>query len=257
MKTLKRFLLNEKTFAITKDVDYLYKKYVKKVMDGIKAGKVKKMPKTITISSKELKSKDAKKAHAVNPVSITMFSKEGNGYNPIDGEIYLSPHAQITQLMLQSDIDTVAAENLWSKKTKRHAKREVATDVMLSSINHELTHWIDDSLHNRHIKKSVSQAYYANTLKAAEAASHSRGAKTSVGSDFEITAVINGMKQIKRKTDKKEWDRMSWEDLIDIVPILGVTVGATKATGTYDRWRKLFLKRMAREKLLGKNMKFT
>jgi hypothetical protein len=74
---------------------------------------------------------------------------------------------------------------------------------------------------------------------------------------FEIDAQIHGIKTLKQQHTTAQWNKMTIEELLDFYPPLHGTWTTTKQYGkeVNDIWKKLLLKRMAREKILGKNMR--
>jgi hypothetical protein len=257
LKSFNTFLL-EKTFRIGSDVDFLYnkvyKKYVNQLLKYDGSGRFPNKPNKQYITSDKLKSKDAKKAHEVNPITIEFFTSDENAYNPINHIIILNISQQVIEL-IKDEGGIIPASNMLSSNTKMQFIDEVSEKRIKATIYHELSHWIDDSLHNFHITKMIKdvQKHPTQINKII-----SQDGETSLSSYYEINAQIHALKQYKRSIKKDKWDVMTFKD---VETYFATTSYISKkllnqyGKKEYERWKKEILKRMAREKLLGKNMK--
>jgi hypothetical protein len=260
MKTYKQFLL-EHTFRIGKDVDFIYNKTYKKFVNAVikynKTGGVfPKLPNKIEISSSELKSKDAKNAHKMNPIKIIAFNDpdEGNAYSPVYKSIFLNPNQEVIDL-IKREGGIEQASNVLYRNQEAAFKDELTEKRIKATIYHELSHWIDDSLHNFHITTMINQV--RSNPKNAQKILKQDGAD-SLDSFYEINAQIHALKQYKRSMNKKLWDRLAFSDVERMFASMNNVSSTLKSrygVKEYQRWKKEILKRMAREKLLGKNMK--
>jgi hypothetical protein len=134
---------------------------------------------------------------------------------------------------------------LSDEKQRKTLIKEFTEIRIKGSIHHELAHWIDDTLNNRHIKARVGKAMERNTRDL--------GGIPVDATRMEIQGQIHNIKQAYNK-NKDVWDELSFQDVLDLLPstnsVNNKLTGETKA-----KWRKELKLRMNREGLLGKNMK--
>jgi hypothetical protein len=277
---VRKSLISEATLNLDEDVDYIFKKGFSKFFDKLLAGEQPRKRNVmnftdvefITINSSELNTGEAKQAHAVNPVTIKCglwFSKKVNGsYNPSTQEIYISVNSSALSALYKGYTATdIEPDNRESFRTETQTAHSVK-----STIYHELSHWIRDSLKNRHIQKVLG--------KTDTAGSASKAAKIMTGglpdvymTNYEIDALIHSIKQFKRDIPQDEWDTLTFLDLIRKVPTINnvfnrlrskwidyYAAGMDKSKPSWARnWAKEFvkmlIKRMSRENLLGNNMR--
>jgi hypothetical protein len=257
MKSFNTFLL-EKTFRIGSDVDFLYnrvyKKYVNQLLKYDGSGRFPDKPNKQYITSDKLKSKDAKKAHEVNPITIEFFTSDENAYIPLKHKIVLNINPRVIEMIKDSD-GIIPASNLLSSNQKMQFQDDVSERRIKATIYYELSHWIDDSLHNFHITKMIKDVVKNpdETKKIIN-----QDGKTSLSSYYEINAQIHALKQYKRSIKKDKWDTMTFKDIetyFTSPSYVADTLATRYGKKEYKRWKKEILKRMARENLLGKNMK--
>jgi hypothetical protein len=220
----KQFLL-EKTFNINKDVDYIwdnyYKKFVNNIMNDPDAFVQDWDGKPIVwaqFPSSKLPSKSAKKATEINPINIQIgLLLSGNMYKPLQHFITLSPSMGALNAIKQQGYESI-------KKRYPRITREFVPDHIKSSTYHELSHWLNDSLHNKNISnrllgKNPSESDHEEISK--HASDTIKKIKQKFGdpnaSDYELDAQIHGFKQLYRK-HKKEWDNMSFIDMLKLKP---------------------------------------
>lgn len=198
--------------------------------------------------SSQLKSKLAQQAHAVNPVKIyTHLIGDGNMYTPTASTIYISLEAGIYYAM-SSNLAGVPFHQI-------HMLKNETLDVRIkSTIRHELTHWIDDSLHNFYITKAINavkktkeaggdwQQHLQNRLWAGE--------RDAYLAPHEITAYVNQIAELKRRIGKAKYEKLTWKELITMIPSIDMSNQKLGA----DFRRKMFT-RMSREGLIGANMR--
>jgi len=247
-------LLLEKTFKISKDVDYIYKNGgFKEFIEDFKKGKINYLNKIIRkdsfnfkiIKSDELKGIDSRKAHLANPVNIYcgVFSG-GPFYNPGEKSIFISFN--------QSALYAIAAKLDIPPTQQKRLDNEITEFKIKASISHELSHWISDSLYNSYIGKLLNKAQEFQDTDIIKLNN-----KDVNMTYFEIDAQIHSIKEMKRNF-KSTWD--SWT-LLDIfeksVSLGGIARNLYQLYGQdiLNTWQKMLIKRMHREKLLGKNMK--
>jgi hypothetical protein len=243
--------LSEKTFDVDSDVDAIWEKHFKglskmvftdtdHVLDIInKKGEWLHT----TIDSGQLNTQDAINAHSVNPVTINIgILKKGNRYGWNEKVISLSINLEAVTVLNHLTQEMVMTQYpLWIKEFQK--------EQIKSAIAHELSHWISDSLHNRHIKKRMTGDVkeYGKLIKKLGNIN---------ASDFEIDAQIHGIKELKRQNAER-WDEMTFDEMLKLKPSINNIVYGLQQAGkkVYTDWTKRLFGRMVRESLLGKNMK--
>lgn len=256
LKPILKSLLKEKTFEITKDVDYIYKNG--KFQDFIKKYSAGEFPNKSEILSEidvefgriesiKLPSSDAKQASLKKPVIIICgIFRSGNYYYPGLDKIQVS--LQKPALGVLYDWNSYQL----TPSQQKTIHNEITESRIKSSISHELSHWLDDVNHNSQVTKLSSKA---NELGKADVL---KLGKEDVNlTYFEIDAQIHGIKAI-HTVNKKKWDKMTLDDLFDMYTPLRTIFG--KVYNKYgkdvtDIWQKTLIKRLDREGLLGKNMR--
>ena len=135
----------------------------------------------------------------------------------------------------------------------------------MSTIRHELTHWLDDSLHNQHLNKKFSR-FNADLQKIKQADGDIVSTRNAVDASYkkhvtkgeediyltplEITPFVNQIQELKRRIGDKKYDKLTWADIMTYMPSLD---GLNRRYGA--KFRKLMFTRMARENLLTKNLR--
>jgi hypothetical protein len=241
--------LQEKTFAIGQDVDFIYNKAYKKFFNALQKGDKNpfKFLSTVIISSSDLKSKQSKKADKINPIKIYCeYDQTGNYYSALQNLIHLTPNVGAIQIHLnhqqpENTLQFDAFEN------------ELNGVKMKNTIYHELSHWLDDTLHNFHIKKNIKHAYDFKDNPKKFWKIRKEGHEDINATDIEINAQIHAIKQLKRQY-RKEWNELNFKTMIRKD---GSLYAIFKSLSPKERneWVKKLLSRMHREKLLGKNMR--
>jgi len=130
------------------------------------------------------------------------------------------------------------------------------TDVRVkSTIRHELTHWLDDSLHNMHLSKTAKTFNVLTRNGPAKEMEKFYKKAVAHGEDdiylapLEITAAVNQIAEVKRRIGEKKYNALTWADLMEMIPSLG---NLNARLGT--EWRKRMFSRLARENLIGTNL---
>lgn len=251
------FTLEEKTFNIKKDVMFIWNKYMKgfkkEIDDGnlppqnvIDAAFQGKGATRWEFSSSEFTSKDAKLAHKINPITIKIGLFPSPAYQPPSKSIHLTFNMYVLRVLKQQAQDAIPDDQ------QQRFKSEMGKDKIIGTISHELSHWISDTLHNKHISKLIDVAMELNSNEILKL-----GKKDVNMTYFEIDAQVHAVKAIKQNHTKKQWDALTIDDLFIAYPSLHNTGTTLKAYGKdiLNIWLKLLMKRLAREKLLGKKMK--
>lgn len=254
---LKEELLLEKTFNIKKDVKLVYDKLFAGFVAEIKRGD---LPPTEIIqgamkstgysresmSSSQLVSKSARAAHAIKPITIHAGVFPSPSYDPIDNRINLTFNPQVLDIIRQGTQETLPKDQI------RRFNSETSPNKMKATIAHELSHWMNDALHNSHIEKIVDMAHEFHDPSILKL-----GKEDVNMTHFEIDAQIHGIKALKQQYTTAQWNKMTLKDVMELYPPID---GTWRSTTRYGKevvgiWKKLLLKRMAREKILGKNMR--
>jgi len=252
--------LTEKTFAIGADVDLVYKKlyepYTKEIKKG-NYGKViqlldKHKSKTplVYVSSGELKSKQAKTAHEINPIIIGFYADNlGNYYSPNDKIIHYSFNYNVIDIIRANRGDIVATKRTLPDNQRDRFENELNDIALKGTIYHELSHWLDDTLHNQHIKKMIDLGLNdPNPVSVA-----SQGHADPVLTVYELDAQIHALKQMKRQL-KGKYNDIWWDDVFTLKPSFYSVFNKAAVSKEYDEYMKRLTKRMHREGLLTKKL---
>ena len=255
--------LNEKTFNIGKDVDFIYNKGFKPYLDilfniknpNAKIDFFKAIDKNnpndrelllATIDSSKLSTKKCKAAHEVNPITIKAGIKDyGSFYNPQKKLIWVSMNWHVVDMYRAYGI------RAWERVRdgRERFRNELKVSAIKGTIYHELSHWLSDSLYNQHIAKRLEIAQ-----KTQDASIVSRFG-SALFTDFEIDAQVHAIKQIKRDY-RKTFDSLTWMDIIKIKGTFHVIFKKLNTLKPEEQqiYFKLMSKRLARESLLSKGM---
>lgn len=251
---LRKHLINEKTFRVNEDVKFIYNKafktFVKQFSEGKLPGNVQKwiidMKDIVftTFDTSELKTKDSKAAHLVNPMKIEAGIFHGSFYNP---------KRKLIRIGFPIDAASVILRGL---KVPPHQRKFLENEIKETKIKattaHELSHWINDSTYGFQISKLVD---IADELQSSDVLKlHKKDVNMT---HFEMDAIIHGIKAVKSKVGSKKWDTLTFEQVGELYTSLWSVVEKLKYYGDDIAaiYKKAILKRMAREKLIGKNMR--
>jgi len=235
-------LVTSKTFQISRDVDVIYNKYFKKTIEKIKSNKPL-IEKSSYIDSDKLVSNICKKAHEQNPVTIVAapISNMGNFYAPSKSIIHLSFNKNVVNLIRSKGGYDNAIKSLPEHQVNSFIQ-EFSLSTMKASIAHELSHWIQDSLHNRHINKKL------------KIAKEKGFGNIDVSTPIELDAQIHNFRQLYRKY-WKSWDTLSFVDVFKLNPALLSVIRVMIYNKNFKEWLKKFILRLNREGLLGEKMR--
>ena len=249
--------LTEKVFDIRDDVDMIYNVAFKKSIDYLNRGdyqnfyievyKIKNI-----IPSSELKSPDCIKSHSIHPIVIKCGVASGVSlYVPTEDVVFIILDSKTIEIinLYRENIDYV----LGSKFQKKSILHIFSEETIKGSIAHELNHWIDDTLHNKFITKSILSGKFKHSEEMANA--YTRKQTKNVGAtNYEINSQVISFKEILNKYGQEKYDTFTMLDIYVIKPQLGFLI-ASMNKSDYQYYIKKLYPRLMREKLLGKSMK--
>ena len=245
-----RNILNEALINVDDDVNLIYNIFFKKDIDKIsKTGYItKKMFLESETDTSILTNEKSIEANEKNPCIIRINNKNiSNAYDPIKNIIYMSVNDNALAFTLNNfdgDINR-ALEYLKNSNQYESFKMEFTEEKIKGSIHHELVHWIDDTFNKQHIKKRIVKRLNSNTKNSKNIPVDS--------TKMEIQAQIHNIKQLHNKYNHK-WDQLTLKDLFNLSPSLN-TIHNKLNKPFLKQWLIDLIKRMDREKLLGKNMR--
>jgi hypothetical protein len=259
IEKIDNILLNEKTLDLDKDVDFIYDKCFKKHMKNLNNLYVGK--EFGKVNSSQLKSEPAVEAHKIKPIEIRCgVFEHGSLYHNRENFIQVSINAYAVRSLESFSYNfDVVLSLLPSNEVRKTFKAEFTEAKIKGSIYHELAHWIDDVLHGQHLSKRSRKAYselISGRKKEAYKILNQRRKYVTLA-PYEIEGQIHSIKQMKRSY-KDKWDELSFFEMVELngslASIISTFNRANDKKAVKD-WVKAILKRMSREKLLGKNMK--
>lgn len=259
----------ERTFDTDSDVDFIYnfifKPYVNKLKDKSFDEDINKNWPVIHekgcvfeyIDSSKLKCKESKIANELKPIYIFggVFSTESKMVfdRKIKDRNYIviSLNRELVDIYIKSDFDFRNMKKFISEKQIQIAKNMLKESYIKSMIYHEVSHWLNSTLHNDHIEKVVLLAKKYNNPELLKLKT-----KNVNLTHFEIDAQIHGLKPVY-KDNKMKWDKLTFMQLFFLYPSLYSIYKDVKEYGKdiLDIWLQTLIKRMNRESLLGSSMK--
>lgn len=245
-KLLRENLLREKLTNIDSDVNLLYNLYFKHDVDEIERTDIvtRNMFKENQTTTDILKDEESIMANQLKPCTI-LVNMSNNYYYPKKSIISVGVHEQALAYVLSKGGDLTKAIYSLSRNQKKIFRKEFSEEKIKGSIHHELTHWIDDVFHNRHIEKRTDKA---DELKTRDISGIPVNA-----TKMEIQGQIHNVKQLYNKY-KNNWDVLTFDDILNMSPTLN-TVNNGLPSKFKERWIRDLKIRMNREGLLGKNMR--
>lgn len=242
-------LILEGIYEITEDVNFIYDSFfaydVEKIQNG---GKFDNTFNRSVITSGVFTTEILKKAHKTNPIRIIINDyKISNAYNYKEKILYIGVNRGA--LGVVSDYDNLVTA---VKDTGLYGlNNEFKESKFKGSIRHELIHYLDDTFTGLFSK---SKRFSSN-----EKWSEYRRKNYVYADKFEINALIGNIIELKNSTNDRLWNRLSFEDMIDMSASLKIVRNELKklSDDKYNKWKKDILSRMAREGLLGDKMKHT
>jgi hypothetical protein len=253
-KLLRENLLNERLTEIDDDVNVLYDNYFK---DDIKRLKDTGMLNSDMFLPTEtntviLKSEKCVEANKYNSC-ILKINHGNNYYNPFNRTISVSVNSSLVRYIItKADGNISLATNMLINLTpnvKDYINQEFTEEKIKGSIHHELVHWIDDTLNNRHIRNKLNKAKEISSNNPNITPSNKPNINAS---KFEIQAQIHNIKQLHNK-HLESWNNMSFKDMLNLSPVLS-TINRDLKGDEKAKWLRDIKTRMYREGLLGNKM---
>jgi len=268
---LEKARLYEKVYDILdEDLEMIYaplRRYINDLSNIQNAEEVKKVFYTELLevfSSEDLVSPICKQAHEIKKVTIQVYDSCQNYYNSKGSKIaigFTSLSEKITeqwyncfpQIQQRSTffpvILSIILESFNLSPTDEAYIKSLFTErFMKTTIYHELSHWLSDTLHNNHLTKGVDQA-----IKKKGSVSQHYKTSDMIFSKIEMDAYINGLAYLKKLIGQKEWDIYKFNTIFSIYPALQTIIHDSNKNAIV-MFKKNLYKRMHREGLLGKNM---
>lgn len=252
------FTLNEKYFDINREVDWVYTRFYKKFINKFeKEGVVDtSLLPSKTLNGNDLieysKNQDVKDADdAVSLFTISFGIDKDNAYIPHSrqpvGDITFGIPRQVLDLMNNS------ANRLGMANQQRtFLENELTAERLKGTIHHELSHWMSDALRNRNIKQRLDKAQ--QTSSPLKAMNKGKDRTHQFLTDYELDAQLHAIVQYRRK-NKAKWDKLSFNDAMNLMPFY-FPITSRLSTRELAEWKRYMLKRLAREGILGKRMKY-
>lgn len=237
-KLLRESLLNEKVMDVNDDVDFIYDTYFKNDIDEInKTGFIRRdMFKRYNTNTDILSNELSLKVNEINPCKI-QINHGNNFYNPFEQLLSMSINFDAIKFALEYNGDINKAKKGLTINMGKSFIKEFSEEKIKGTIHHELVHWIDDTIHNQHIKKHLSKSKKTKYINAHH---------------LELQAQIHNIIQLKRKHEDL-WDLLSFDELISMSPTLSL-VYRQLPIEERNIWIKKLKRRMYREGLLGQEM---
>ena len=260
--------LYEGTFNVNKLVDKLYdfgfKKYIQQIDNYIDGHMNRPTPPHIHMSAMEFArfANDPFITESLekNPVEIYLtVSKGGSSYNPNQQKIVMSFNIGVHDLVktaVDNNIPYALLIDQIPAKQQQNFKQELLGHTVRGSIAHELSHWLDDTHHGFHLSKMTAARRRAEAEYNWDAVEKiiKKGREDVYLTFYEIDAQIHALKELKRGYTQEEWDRITFNGLMNLSP---PTYSTYKRISPEDKklFKKLLFKRMHREGILGKQMR--
>lgn len=263
------YILHERTFDIEQDVNSIYNFIFKTTINSIKSKKFLEPLDTYYsiigktgnmfeyVSSDMLTSEDCKNAHKLNPIYIfggTFNSDSYYSYNSIANNrkyILISLDRDIIQELIDTKYNYPLIYSRLSNQDVRMVKSLINEKYIKAMISHELSHWLNDTLHNNHISKLLTLSVKNRNRDILKLKNVSVDL-----THFEIDAQIHAIKQIKSSFKEKDWNSLTLYNIFTIYPSLFSIYEDVSQYGktVVHIWLKNLVSRMIRENLLGRSM---
>lgn len=201
-----------------------------------------------------------KEAWDLNPVYFTINAPSGNSYTPSTRRISLSLNRKALELLSPRYNKTGSVHELSKILSQSDVKKwfnDISEAKVKASINHELAHYIDDTLNKNHITRKLGRLEHQGATNPKAYKRYTGGYEDVYLSDMEIEAQIHNVYQMKRAYPAK-WNSLTFEEMAFLDPSLHATFERLKARNPKEFviWKKKMRVRMAREGLLGDWMRY-
>lgn len=274
---MKLTALLERTLNFEKDVDNIFNVFFRPIIVKLSRKEISEtefaweINNEITVSSDEMvqrniiESPTLRNAAKVIPVTFKFHTPNLPAigrYDTSTKTLYFT-FAQQNVLDLLSEINfDFGYEGAVSDHTKNELVRFMRGESVKEMINHELTHWVDDVRSGGALSSQIQRARSPKGQPPTKSNLHaynlaSGGHQNINLGPAEINAIVNGIAEIRNKTLRDVWDDITFDQLIDNSQALSAIQAHLQSDqpDEYQKWRNLIVKRMARENLLGRNMR--
>ena len=142
------------------------------------------------------------------------------------------------------DIKPFVEEGIYKRILEEFTKLTLQT-----SLAHELSHWLDDINHQNHIEIAIKKYNRGDTDTL-------YNAKFIDAHYMEINAQVHALQDLKQRIGTSKWNKINIYQAIYRIPTLNALYRYLKSLedNSEKKWLHSILKRLAREKILGKNM---
>jgi len=255
--------LNEATLKIDRLVDFFYDEvftnFIKEI-DKFKQGRnanfyVKDQKFTMRDIPQRFITDEIRMAYETIPVVFYVgVYLRGSFYSPQKHKVQMSFNSGVMDILDNAKRNGLSYEQMLGaipKTQQPNFKSELSGVKVRGSIAHEVSHWMRDAIHGKQLSKMLTRADKdpRNRAKILH-----KGMGDDYLTDYEIDAIIHDIVDVRRRYSKDEWDDLTIEDLLDITPTVNITRAKLRGKQR-ELFMKLILKRMNRERLIGRNMK--
>lgn len=247
----------EETFKMSKSVDKLYDIHMKSMVDSYHTNPEQLWRVSQNAGGTVFSKTDSSvltehdiliKAHQKNPITI-QFGLLPTNYNSMLSMISVGISVDAVRFLGVKGLNNeVAVKQI---PTVVNEFEEIRIKALIA---HELTHWIDDTLHNQKVIKATDK--YLQSLGTDETENERLTNEYQFFSELEVQAIVNEISNT-RDNQLEEYSRWSWNDLKREHMALNVVMQKAEETLSKEErsgFMKLFLRRMSRENLITPNM---
>jgi len=256
LKEISTPVISEKLANVDEDVNFIYNQYFKKDYDEIlKTGVLTTdMFLSDITDTSVFTSELSRKAHELNPCKIKI-NLGGNFYQPNANLISLGVNRSAVDFIIDEANGSIEkATKMLDDSQVVSLKREFKESSIKGSIHHEIAHWIDDTLHNRHLTNRLKKANEPVDGVKKKKQNYSPISISTITSKMEIEGQIHNIKQLKNRYESI-WEQLSFDDMIKLSPsLMNISKKLVTVPEIYKQWRRNLLVRMHREGLLSKEM---
>lgn len=257
IQLLESVTLNEKMLEIDDDVERLYQTFFHPIFEKIgnkefddvvsfrryMATMYKMEMLSDLIDDGVITSPELKKVSELRPNFMLEFNKSsetGGMYIADDDVIIVSLSTKDFELLIAANYDIDTLKDMVGSSIK-YVFDELQPRKIKGTIHHELAHLYDDTINNQHIKK------WNDSPDKNKGVVHN--------TKFEIEGIMHTIKQFRK--DMSNWDSMTFDDMVNRIPSVSAIRDdmVDDKPLTWEYWKRKVKQRMAREGLLGSNMR--